>query len=85
MMVNATLRKRASKLSPEVRGLLLAAFNRPDGVLSADIAPRRSIGRTSSFDHASTEAELPAHSDRWQLDRGSPLRHLLVTGRLNRQ
>jgi DNA-3-methyladenine glycosylase II len=56
------------------RGFLLFALDRPDVLLTGDLALRRSIQRAYGFDHLPTEDEIVELSDRWR-----PYRSLAVS------
>jgi DNA-3-methyladenine glycosylase II len=56
------------------RGFLLVALDRPNVLLSGDLALKRAIQRQYGFDHLPTDEELVELSDRWR-----PYRSLAVS------
>ena len=60
-------------------GFLLVALNRPDVLLTGDIALRRAIQRIHGFDHVPSEAELVEISDRWRPYRSLAVSYLFAS------
>lgn len=60
-------------------GFLLVALNRPDVLLTGDIALRRAIQRIYGFDHVPSEAELVEVSDRWRPYRSLAVSYLFAS------
>ena len=60
-------------------GFLLVALNRPDVLLTGDIALRRAIQRIYGFDHVPSEAELVEISDRWRPYRSLAVSYLFAS------
>jgi DNA-3-methyladenine glycosylase II len=56
------------------RAFLLVALDRPDVLLSGDLALRRAVGRTYALDHLPTDEEMVQIADRWR-----PFRSLAVS------
>src|SRR6476660_5276274 len=61
------------------RGFLLVALNRPDVLLSGDLALRRAIQRAYGFDHLPTEDEVAEVSDRWRPYRSLGVSYLFAS------
>jgi 3-methyladenine DNA glycosylase/8-oxoguanine DNA glycosylase len=61
------------------RGFLLVALNRPDVLLSVDLALRRAIQRAYGFDHLPTEDEVAELSDRWRPYRSLAVSYLFAS------
>jgi len=55
-------------------GFLIVALDRPDVLLTGDLALRRVVGRTYGFDHLPTEDEMTRVAERWR-----PYRSLAVS------
>jgi DNA-3-methyladenine glycosylase II len=55
-------------------GFLIVALDRPDVLLSGDLALRRAIRRTYGFDHPPTQDEMVQLAERWR-----PYRSLAVS------
>jgi DNA-3-methyladenine glycosylase II len=55
-------------------GFLIVALNRPDVLLSGDLALRRAVQRAYGFDHLPTEDEMVQVAERWR-----PYRSLAVS------
>jgi len=56
------------------RAFLMVALERPDVLLSGDLALRRAVERTYAFDHLPTDEEMVQIADRWR-----PFRSLAVS------
>jgi len=56
------------------RAFLMVALERPDVLLSGDLALRRAVERTYALDHLPTDAEMVQIADRWR-----PFRSLAVS------
>jgi DNA-3-methyladenine glycosylase II len=61
------------------RGFLLVALDRPDVLLSGDLALRRTIGRAYGFDHLPKESEVATVSDRWRPYRSLAVSYLFAS------
>jgi DNA-3-methyladenine glycosylase II len=61
------------------RGFLLVALDRPDVLLSGDLALRRAIQRAYGFDHLPTEDEVAQMSDRWRPYRSLAVSYLFAS------
>ena len=55
-------------------GFLIVALDRPDVLLSGDLALRRAVERAYGFDHLPTEDEMVELAERWR-----PYRSLAVS------
>jgi DNA-3-methyladenine glycosylase II len=56
------------------RGVLIVALDRPDVLLSGDLALRRAVQRAYGFDHLPSEEEMEQVAERWR-----PYRSLAVS------
>jgi DNA-3-methyladenine glycosylase II len=60
-------------------GFLLVALDRPDVLLSGDLALRRAVGRAYGFDHLPTEAEMVEVAERWRPYRSLAVSYLFAS------
>jgi DNA-3-methyladenine glycosylase II len=61
------------------RGFLLVALDRPDVLLTGDLALRRAIQRAYGFDQLPTEDEVAQVSDRWRPYRSLAVSYLFAS------
>src|SRR6476660_8424379 len=61
------------------RGFLLVALDRPDVLLSGDLALRRAIQRAYGFDHLPTDDEVAQLADRWRPYRSLAVSYLFAS------
>lgn len=61
------------------RGFLLVALDRPDVLLSGDLALRRAMQRAYGFGHLPTDAEVGELSDRWRPYRSLAVYYLFAS------
>jgi DNA-3-methyladenine glycosylase II len=60
-------------------GFLIVALDRPDVLLSGDLALRRAVERAYGFDHLPTEQEMVRVAERWQPYRSLAVSYLLAS------
>jgi DNA-3-methyladenine glycosylase II len=60
-------------------GFLIFALDRPDVLLSGDLALRRAVERAYGLDHLPTEAELAALAERWRPYRSLAVSYLFAS------
>jgi DNA-3-methyladenine glycosylase II len=60
-------------------GFLIVALDRPDVLLSGDLALRRAVERTYGFDHVPTEEEMVAVAERWRPYRSLAVSYLFAS------
>jgi len=60
-------------------GFLIVALDRPDVLLSGDLALRRAVERAYGFDHLSTEDEIVQIADRWRPYRSLAVSYLFAS------
>jgi DNA-3-methyladenine glycosylase II len=60
-------------------GFLIVALDRPDALLSGDLALRRAVERTYGFDHLPTEDEMVALAERWRPYRSLAVSYLFAS------
>ena len=60
-------------------GFLIVALDRPDVLLSGDLALRRAIRRTYGFDHPPTQDEMVQLAERWRPYRGLAVSYLFAS------
>jgi DNA-3-methyladenine glycosylase II len=63
------------------RGFLIFALDRPDVLLTGDLALRQTVRRLYGLDHLPTEPELAAIADRWRPYRSLAVSYLFVAAR----
>jgi DNA-3-methyladenine glycosylase II len=61
------------------RGFLLVALDRPDVLLTGDLALRRAVGRAYGLDHLPTDDELLQLSERWRPYRSLAVSYLFAS------
>ena len=61
------------------RGFLLVALDRPDVLLTGDLALRRTIAWVYGFDHLPTEDEMVKLADRWRPYRSLAVSYLFAS------
>ena len=61
------------------RGFLLVALDRPDVLLTGDLALRRTIQRVYGFDHSPTEDEIGQLAERWRPYRSLAVSYLFAS------
>ena len=61
------------------RGFLLVALDRPDVLLSGDLALRRAIQRAYGLEHLPTDDEVAKLSDRWRPHRSLAVSFLFAS------
>ena len=62
-----------------VRGFLIVALDRPDVLLTGDLALRRVVERTYGFDHLPTEEEMNRVAERWRPYRSLAVSYLFAS------
>jgi DNA-3-methyladenine glycosylase II len=60
-------------------GFLILALDRPDVLLSGDLALRRAVERAYGFDHLPTEDEMVAVAERWRPYRSLAVSYLFAS------
>lgn len=60
-------------------GFLIVALDRPDVLLTGDLALRRVVERTYGFDHLPTEDEMTRVADRWRPYRSLAVSYLFAS------
>ena len=60
-------------------GFLIFALDRPDVLLSGDLALRRAVGRAYGFDHLPTEDEMVQVAERWRPYRSLAVSYLFAS------
>jgi DNA-3-methyladenine glycosylase II len=60
-------------------GFLLVALDRPDVLLTGDLALRRTIQRVYGFDHGPTEDEIAQLAERWRPYRSLAISYLFAS------
>ncbi len=60
-------------------GFLIVALDRPDVLLSGDLALRRAVQRAYGFDHPPTEDEMVQLAERWRPYRSLAVTYLFVS------
>ncbi len=61
------------------RGFLIVALDRPDVLLTGDLALRRAVERAYSFDHRPTDAEMLELAERWRPYRSLAVSYLFAS------
>jgi DNA-3-methyladenine glycosylase II len=61
------------------RGFLIVALDRPDVLLSGDLALRHKVERLYRFDHLPTEEEMAQVAERWRPYRSLAVSYLFAT------
>ena len=61
------------------RGFLIVGLDRPDVLLTGDLALRRAVERVYEFDHLPTDDEMLAIADRWRPYRSLAVHYLFAT------
>ena len=61
------------------RGFLILALDRPDVLLSGDLALRRAVARGYGFDHLPTEDEMAEVAERWRPYRSLAVSYLFAS------
>jgi DNA-3-methyladenine glycosylase II len=61
------------------RGFLLVALDRPDVLLTGDLALRRAVERTYAFDHLPSDDEMAEIADRWRPYRSLAVSYLFAS------
>lgn len=60
-------------------GFLIVGLDRPDVMLSGDLALRRAVGRAYGFDHLPTESEMAEVAERWRPYRSLAVSYLFAS------
>ena len=60
-------------------GFLIVALDRPDVLLSGDLALRRAVQRAYGFDHPPTEDEMAQLAERWRPYRSLAVSYLFAS------
>ena len=60
-------------------GFLILALDRPDVLLSGDLALRRAVARAYGFDHLPTEGEMAEVAERWRPYRSLAVSYLFAS------
>ena len=60
-------------------GFLIVALDRPDALLSGDLALRRAVQRVYGFDHPPTEGEMVELAERWRPYRSLTVSYLFAS------
>ena len=60
-------------------GFLIVALDRPDVLLSGDLALRRAVQRAYGFDHPPTEDEMVELAERWRPHRSLAVGYLFAS------
>jgi DNA-3-methyladenine glycosylase II len=60
-------------------GFLIVALDRPDVLLSGDLALRHAVQRVYALDHLPSEPELVALAERWRPYRSLAVSYLFAT------
>ncbi len=60
-------------------GFLIVSLDRPDVLLSGDLALRRAVGRAYGFDHLPTEDEMVQVAERWRPYRSLAVSYLFAS------
>ena len=77
--VEATLTE-VSGIGPwTAHGFLIVALDRPDVLLSGDLALRRAVERAYGFDHLPTEDEMLEVAERWRPYRSLAVSYLFAS------
>jgi DNA-3-methyladenine glycosylase II len=61
------------------RGFLIVALDRPDVLLTGDLALRRAVERAYGFDHRPTDAEMLQLAERWRPYRSLAVSYLFAS------
>jgi len=61
------------------RGVLIVALDRPDVLLTGDLALRRAVERAYGFDHRPTDAEMLQLAERWRPYRSLAVSYLFAS------
>jgi len=61
------------------RGFLIIGLDRPDVLLTGDLALRRAVGRIYGFDHLPTDDEMLELADRWRPYRSLAVSYLFAS------
>ena len=61
------------------RGFLILALDRPDVLLSGDLALRRAVERAYGFDHLPTQDEMAEVAERWRPYRSLAVSYLFAS------
>jgi DNA-3-methyladenine glycosylase II len=61
------------------RGFLIVALDRPDVLLTGDLALKRAVQRAYDFDHQPTDAEMLALAERWRPYRSLAVSYLFAS------
>jgi DNA-3-methyladenine glycosylase II len=60
-------------------GFLIVALDRPDVLLSGDLALRHAVERAYGFDHLPTQDEMVQLAERWRPDRSLGVSYLFAS------
>jgi DNA-3-methyladenine glycosylase II len=61
------------------RGFLIVALDRPDVLLTGDLALKRAVERIYGFDHPPTDAEMLELAERWRPYRSLAVSYLFAS------